>query len=224
MSIIEVVVRIVAPFVCVGCGAEEDRKLCARCRESLAPIAAQCYSCGRASHGYETCADCQAQTALQGVTVSVAYEGLAKELVHCMKYERAQSVAQEIAAVMAESALDIPQNALLMPVPTATSRVRKRGYDHAALLAKRIAVARDASYAPLLRRHGQTRQVGATKLQRARQLEDAFRVVRPATVRGKYIVLIDDVLTTGSTLEHAARLLKRSGAAHVEALVFARKA
>jgi len=224
MSIMEVLVQIIAPFTCVGCGAEEDRKLCAACTESLILIPSRCYRCGQATNNYQTCASCRERTPLQGLTVSVAYHGYAKQLVHCMKYERAQSVAKEIAVRMNQSVTDMPEDVLFVPVPTATSRVRPRGYDHAALLAKWIARARGSSYAPLLRRHGQTRQVGATRLQRSKQLEDAFRTVHSNALRGRHVVLIDDVLTTGSTLEHAARAVRRAGAAYVEALVFAQKA
>ena len=65
------------------------------------------------------------------------------------------------------------------------------------------------------------RQVGANRRERLRQLHSAFRVVRPDVVRGRHIVLVDDVLTTGATLETAARVLLNAGAARVSAVVLA---
>ena len=105
--------------------------------------------------------------------------------------------------------------------PTATSRVRQRGYDQAKLLARALARQAGLPYLDCLARVGQTHQVGATREQRLRQLQAAFRVRRPNAVRSAYLLLVDDVSTTGATLELAATILKSAGARRVDAIVFA---
>jgi len=146
---------------------------------------------------------------------------MAKELVHRTKYERAQSGTREMAVAMTTLMSLFDANVVLAHIPTASSRVRTRGYDHARLLAKYIARHQKLPTATLLARIGQAHQVGSNRAQRVKQLEGAFRPVREAQIRGKHIVLVDDVLTSGATLETAARVLKHAGAKRVSAIVFA---
>lgn len=110
---------------------------------------------------------------------------------------------------------------IIVPVPTATSRVRQRGYDQATVLARRLARKQRLPYARLLARLGQAHQVGAGRAERVSHLKDAFRAIRVAHIQGAHILLIDDVCTTGATLESAARTLRAAGAKRVDALVFA---
>lgn len=138
-----------------------------------------------------------------------------------MKYGRAQAGAAEAAKLMAGLIADVPEDIVLVHIPTATSRVRQRGYDHALLLARALARASYRERAGLLARVGQAHQVGSGRAERIQQLHDAFRPVRPAAIRGRHVMLVDDVLTTAATLETAARALKRAGAERVSAIVFA---
>jgi ComF family protein len=110
---------------------------------------------------------------------------------------------------------------MVVPVPTATSRVRGRGYDQAKLLARELSRQARLPYLDCLVRSGHTHQVGASRYQRLSQLEGAFRLKDSKKVRGTRILLIDDVMTTGATLETAAGLLKAGGAGQVAAMVFA---
>ena len=111
---------------------------------------------------------------------------------------------------------------LIVPVPTATSRVRSRGYDHAKLLAKELAGAAQLKHESLLLRLCQTRQAGAKRQTRIQQLEGAFGL-KKQDIKGKHVLLVDDVVTTGATLEEAAKVLKQAGAKTIDAVVFAQK-
>lgn len=109
-----------------------------------------------------------------------------------------------------------------MHLPTATSRVRQRGYDHARLIARDFASRRQLPCQSLLVRHGQQRQVGAARTIRLQQAEQFYsaKIVRPMPSR---VLLIDDVVTTGASISAAAKCLKRAGVKHVDAAIFAQK-
>lgn len=108
-----------------------------------------------------------------------------------------------------------------MPIPTATARVRERGFDHARLIAKYFATSHRRGLYGNLKRLGQSRQVGSKRETRLKQLENSFVVVRSRELRGKTVLLVDDVMTSGATIESAANCLKRAGIHKVYALVFA---
>jgi ComF family protein len=116
----------------------------------------------------------------------------------------------------------IGQDVLIVPVPTARRRVRSRGYDQAVVIARALAKRKGCRYAPLLLRYGSQEQKQADRFQRRQQLRGAYAVREPASAVGARILLIDDVVTTGATLEEAATLLKAAGARVVGGLVFAR--
>lgn len=112
---------------------------------------------------------------------------------------------------------------LIVPVPTATARVRERGFAHSELLAKIIAAELKTEYLQTLCRLDQTRQLGARREDRLIQLSNSFAVRHPRRVLNRKILLIDDVLTTGGTLIAASKTLKAAGAKQVDALIFAKR-
>jgi len=223
MSLTDKLISVVAPHDCLGCGYE-GRLVCAGCATGLKKVPERCYRCHEFSLRASTCENCRRSGALRRVHVGMAYEGLAKELIWQLKFHGAQAAAEVMARRMAPLLFDMcasstGEAAVLVPVPTATGRARSRGYDQAKLLARELSRQAGLSYADCLRRSGQTHQVGASRERRLEQLRTAFRVkisrLRPA------IILIDDVLTTGATLEAAAAALRRAGVFSVDAAVFA---
>ncbi len=221
MLLFERLVSVYAPFQCIGCGAEADRLLCETCCETLPRTPSRCYRCRSVSRGSEVCERCRKLTSLRHVYVACVYDGLAKEQLHAAKYERAKHGLHEIAAQMEALLRDTPAEAVLVPIPTATSRVRQRGYDQSVELTKHLSRSTKLSRAHLLVRLGQAHQVGSGRAARLRHLEGAFRLRRGVDIHGKHVVLVDDVVTSGATLETAAKLLKKAGAKQVDAVVFA---
>jgi ComF family protein len=148
---------------------------------------------------------------------------MAKELTRRFKFHYARAAAQPIAQLMSEILPFFTRKIIVVHVPTATVRRRQRGFDQAELLARELARSLHLPQATLLARLGQSRQVGATREQRLQQLINGFHPRKPYLIKGAHILLVDDVTTTGATLEAAAKVLKQAGAKRIDAVVFAQK-
>ena len=155
------------------------------------------------------------------------HDGAARELVHKLKYGDRQELALAMGGMMAAAGVDLwPEAQVLVPVPLHWTRLWQRRFNQAAALAHVVGQRTGLPVEPaLLRRRKRTlRQVGLTRSQRQDNLQGAFVVTDEAkpAVRGLRIVLIDDVMTTSSTANAAARVLSRAGAASVDILSFSR--
>jgi ComF family protein len=155
------------------------------------------------------------------------YDGVARALVHRLKYGDRLDLVQALGAMMARAGAELLAEAdVIVPVPLHRWRLWRRRFNQAmalsAVVSRRSGVPCDPF---LLARVKATRpQVGLTRPQRQENLQGAFRVPAEAKprVEGKRVLLVDDVLTTGSTANAASRVLLRSGAASVDVLAFAR--
>lgn len=221
MSLFDTLIGKIAPYDCLACGAE-GHLLCTACTNRLAVIPERCYRCQEISKNSLTCVNCRQASQLYRVQVATAYSGSAKALIWQLKLAGARATARIMANRMAMLVKDSTSGTVIMPVPTATSRVRQRGYDQAKLLARELARQTRLPYLDCLARHGQAHQHGLSRQQRLTQLASAFRVRRPQTVQAADVLLVDDVVTTGATLEAAAATLKTAGATQISAVVFAR--
>ncbi len=158
---------------------------------------------------------------------AVRFEDVSRALVHALKYGDRLDLVPMLARWMTVAGRDLIGDAdALVPVPLHWRRLWARRFNQAAALAARIAAETGTAVMPdALRRVRVTaQQVGLSRDQRATNVQGAFRVppqARPA-IRGKRLVLVDDVLTSGATVETCARALLRGGALQVDVLVFAR--
>ncbi|ASP36932.1 ComF family protein [Labrenzia sp. VG12] len=154
------------------------------------------------------------------------YDGPARQLVLSLKFSRRRELAAPMAAWMMRSGGELlDAECLLLPVPLHWTRLVSRRFNQAADLAREIAGQSGAGYEPvLLKRRKRTRQqVGLTAKDRLRNVRAAFVVdrTRLETLAGRRVVLVDDVLTTGSTVTACSRCLLSAGAASVDVLTFA---
>src|SRR3712207_2413763 len=155
------------------------------------------------------------------------YDGTASLLVHRLKYNDRLELARALGGMMTRAGAELLADAdVIVPVPLHRWRLWWRRFNQAMALAKAVSAESDVPCDPfLLARVKRTRrQVGLTKAQRQENLQGAFRVPAEAKARvqGKRVLLVDDVLTTGSTANAASRALLRGGAASVDVLAFAR--
>lgn len=221
MRLIDRIFNIFAPYECVNCG-QEGSVLCDVCILDACPVVpSRCYRCKKLTKDFAICETCRRASLLKHVWVRTEYQGLAKKLIYLLKFRSTRAAAVTIATLMAECLPVLPTETVVVHVPTATSRRRQRGFDHAKSIASHLSKELNLQHEVLIGRKGQTRQVGAKREVRLRQLEDAYFVKKP--LDGKSILLVDDIVTTGATLESAAKVLKAAGAKQINAVVFAQK-
>jgi ComF family protein len=217
------------PPRCPACGtiAGEVDLFCADCWTAVEFLGGGCTTCGLPLEGTEaeTCGACLAEPPpLQRIRSAVAYGEAARSLVLRLKYGRKTALARTMAHYMRRPLGELTPGALLVPVPLHRWRLWARGFNQAALIAAELARKTHAETDPLLLRRTKhtPRLKGMNVRERRRAVQGAFAVREGRDVKGRNIILVDDVYTSGSTAAACARLLKRKGAASVELLTWAR--
>jgi ComF family protein len=223
MQAFEHIINAIAPHRCLTCG-REGTLLCDPCSTSVKSPPPCCFKCGIFAQGY-LCEGCRPAAHIEKVYIAAPYQAAAKQLIHKLKFERAPAaaalIARQLAGILSERVTTEENPVLLTHVPTAARRVRQRGYDQAALIARELSRRTGLPYRPCLIRVGIARQLGQDRIHRQQQLQGAFRVTASLPVPATTVVLIDDVLTTGASVEAAAAALHQAGILHVEAAVYA---
>ena len=211
---------LLAPPVCLACGAP-GADLCGACRRGLPWLGdPRCRRCGLPG----TCRRCPAAAlAFEAAWAPVAYAGSVQALVGALKFRRARTAAEPMVAAMARAPRWLCGEApVLVPVPTARARARSRGFDQAETLAAGLAGRGVGAVEACLERAGPaTRQLGAGRRERLAPVRIEVRL-RTGAVVPPACVLVDDVHTTGATLDACARTLRAGGAVRVVALTYAR--
>jgi len=216
-----VALDLIYPQRCLACGGW-GAALCARCGRWLpraaAPRCARCWE-----PGPSPCRECARRApAFAAARAACVMDGEARRVVHALKYEGLTALAPAMAALLPDEAADGCD--LVVPVPLHGGRERARGFNQAALLARAFAAAHGLPYdARAARRVRNTPQLahGMGRAERRAVMAGAFAAQR-ARVDGRRVLLMDDVMTTGATLDACARALREAGAREVRALVFAR--
>lgn len=185
--------------------------LCERCGDPMASTARICSRCRRLPGRID---------AVRAVGV---YDGTLRAIVHAFKYDGRRSLARPLAALMRMRGRDLIEGAdLAVPVPLHRSRRRERGFDQASDLARHIGL---PVVAALKRTRATAIQATLPAAKRHGNVRDAFAIARIGTsIAGRRILLIDDVATTGATLDACASVLRACGAARVYGLTAARVA
>lgn len=208
-----------APHPCFECG-KLGKALCDNCKYNIAnePFLG-CIGCGRPSGARGVCETCKFYD--KAWCVGSRQEAL-RRLIDAYKFERMRIAHQDLAHLLADVLPVLPENTIIIPIPTVRRHVRQRGYDHTVLVAKQLAKLKNCSYAPILERKTQSVQRGASRSARIRQAKEAFTVGNTLSPDTPYLI-IDDVVTTGSTLKYAAKILRDAGGRQVWVAAIARQ-
>ena len=218
-------VDLVLPPSCAACG-RGGAFLCEPCEESLSrlerPYCARCAHPG-ADRLCEACAS--SPPAFDGIRAVCLFDGAARKLVHSLKYANFRAVAPEMARLLADLPGPRPvPGEVIVPVPLHPRRERTRGYNQSELLARTVGKRMGLPVRPgIVRRVRNTPpQVSIENYEERRSnIEGSFAC--PAGLSGESVLLMDDVVTTGSTMSACAAALKAAGARSVWGLAFARQ-
>ncbi|MEQ8283626.1 MAG: ComF family protein [Parvibaculum sp.] len=226
---------IALPPLCLGCGRGVDAHgaLCARCWSEIEFIERPFCAVTGLPFSFDTGPDTVSAVALAQppayarARAAMRYNDRAAALLHRFKYGDRMEAAPAFARWLVRSGAELLADAdLLAPVPLHERRLFSRRFNQSAELSRRVAASTGVVHMPeLLQRVRATRpQVGLSGDARRRNVAGAFRLANgaDALVRGRRVVLVDDVMTTGATAEACARVLRRGGAAEVSVLCVAR--
>lgn len=233
-TLLDAVLAVVLAPSCAVCETllehSTDGPVCQNCWDAILPLTPPlCQTCGDPLATWraidieaERCSRCRRRrSAIDQARAIGAYDGPLRAIVHALKYEGRRSLAAQLAAKMRDRCSEVLEgSSCVVPVPLHSSRRRSRGFNQAADLARYL----DRPVLKALRRVRATpSQATLPAARRHQNVRNAFATTRVARLlQGEIVVLVDDVCTTGATLEACARVLKAAGVAQVRALTAAR--
>jgi ComF family protein len=242
-TLLESIFGVLFPSECRLCHTPLDNvsriPVCRECLDAIEPVRSpQCVICGdrlvsaQLLMGDGRCTSCRDfEPEFERAVSFGEYEGGLRGLIHLLKYESVIPVASPLGHMMAKAMQELlagrdSLRPLLVPVPLHKNRRRARGFNQSELIAR--SAAKDLSprleldSRILVRQRDTISQVGLSREERMENVRGAFQVNAPERVRGRILIVVDDVMTTGTTLSECARVLKQAGAERVWAATVAR--
>ncbi len=228
----------ILPTSCAYCGSRLGESpipfFCSSCWADFTLLQGPvCSCCGKPFESPEAlthspdheCGTCRLNRPFFDQSLSVGYfEGSLREAIHQFKYRPCRALGKPLGQWMQSNIRLISNIDLFIPVPLHAKRLKKRGFNQSLLLALQInkEYKIPISYDNLVRIKPTKPQVDLSSDDRVKNVADAFTVQNSALIKEKKIILVDDVLTTGATMNECARVLKDAGAGQVTALTLAR--
>ena len=213
------------PAWCIGCG-REGQYICHACREKLPLISPPiCNKCGRPLTDENTCPGCiEEPVAIDGIRAPFLFQGVIRKAIHELKYRNLKAITLVLAGLLHDYLRENPISGdVLAPVPIHPKRLRERGYNQSSLILRELSrknglpVIEDC----LVRTINTPPQVRAASARERREnIAGAFTCSNDK-LKGKQVILVDDVSTSGATLNTCAEVLKEAGAASVWGLTMA---
>jgi ComF family protein len=205
---------------CFVCRGRSQELLCETCRGELPRLAGElCPRCALPSPGAAVCGRCLAEPpGFDGTLAALAYDFPADALVHALKFRGELALAPFLGKMLLQ-VIQNPSVDRVIPVPLSAQRLRERGYNQAVEIARHVLPGK-MDVDVCVRQQDSTPQMQLPYDERQRNVRGAFRCRRP--LLGASVAVVDDVMTTGATLDELARTLKRAGATRVVNWVVAR--
>ena len=202
----------------------QHKTICDGCLSLLFHPNHCCHVCGIPLHTeYHQCGQCQVNPPqFSSTSYASSYQAPIDKWVMAFKFSNQIAYSRLFAEALLPQLLTIDNKYALTPVPLHPSRLRKRGYNQAYEIAIELAKLTTRIINTDLKRNKNTQMQAQLKLeQRAQNVKHAFSVTKP--LKDKYLILVDDVMTSGNTLNECAKTLRENGAIDVKVMVFARK-
>lgn len=222
------------PVFCLGCKADKGVFLCGLCRKKLQIVPPTCFVCkkmvpgkGRIPPG-RTCSSCQKESFIYAFISPLLYdEEVVRDLIHNFKYNRVRALSEVMADLLGEYFIKfdliISAESMLVPIPLYPGRKRVRGFNQSELIARCLAEKLGLRIeCDVLRKIKKTKpQMSLPAVERRKNIVGTFSVDTGNIVKDKTVFLLDDVKTTGATLEEAAKVLAEAGAKYIWAVTLA---
>lgn len=211
------------PKICLVCGSEREY-LCEKCIFQLEKPAFKCFRCNRKNPFGLYCVTCRKPFLPDRIIATFKYEGRLKEAIHQYKYEDAYILSKDLAKglIPLVKKLENYKSYDLAFIPLSSEKTRSRGYNQAKLLADEVGEKLKLRVVDLMQRLPQeeTQVLSQTKVARKQNIKGVFQIKKNADIPER-IILIDDVVTTGATVEEATKILKRAGVRKVVVVALA---
>lgn len=226
------ILDILFPKKCVGC-KKFGEYVCPTCFSKLSlALFPKCLVCSKPSFDSMTHPRCIGIYVIDGYFAALSYKGIVKRLLYQFKYSPFLADLQTVLGdLLYEQLIQdelfhtiLQQQPILVPIPLSKAKLRKRGYNHAEILAKNLGKRLGLPVQNMLERVKETKpQYGLKREERVRNIRGAFGMVHGSSfkVDSKIALLVDDIVTTGSTLREAANVLKRHGFGKVYGVILA---
>lgn len=216
------------PRICPFCRKKQEYlNICQNCMEKIKALPNElgiCQRCGTFGKSQQSCTNCSdwPQYFIKNIAVA-PYVGVYKDILWKYKFHNQRWLAPVLANIMFQK-LREEKNIYdyIIPVPLHKKKKRQRGFNQAEILARKMTVFLGLNYSHnlLLRIKDTPRQTNLNRAKRQRNMQDAFCIKNASNLKGKKILLVDDVLTTGITLRECAKVLYKQGAKEISGITW----
>jgi ComF family protein len=209
---IDTVLAFLAPHHCLSC-SKVGSLLCNNCKYDIVHDAVTvCIICKKPTGEIGICRTCRPY--FERAWTVAPRVGALESVIDFYKFERARAGYRVLGDLLLARLPELPKVVVVVPIPTIAPHIRERGYDHSLLVARYVARKRGLKLEQLLTRRTTTMQRGSSKSVRKKQAAQAYYLRGNVDLSATYL-LVDDIVTTGATLDSAARILRDAGASHV---------